>query len=172
MTFLNLPTTREDARANGSARYFTGKPCRNGHVSPRRVTDGVCIGCSQQKNRKDSARMAEYNRQYRATRAEKIKRAMREYYLKNRALYYSFNRLRRAQRRCAQPAWVDTKAVSSFYQQAMRLSSEHGIKYHVDHIIPLRGKNVCGLHVPWNLRIIPASENLSKGNKFQQGVDY
>lgn len=165
MISLGLPKSRAEARAAGSARYFTGKPCRHGHTAPRRVTDTVCVACGQDKHKNNLARKLEYARQYRRANSEKIREAMKAYYENNKHLFYSFNRLRRAQTRQAQPTWVDTRAVADFYRRAIELSSLRGIKYHVDHIVPLRGKNVCGLHVPWNLQVIPASENLSKSNK-------
>lgn len=55
--------------------------------------------------------------------------------------------------------------IEMFYQQAIYLTEVTGIKWHVDHIIPLQGKNVCGLHVPQNLRVITKKENESKGNR-------
>lgn len=77
----------------------------------------------------------------------------------------AYSSLRRAQEMRATPAWADLKAIEAFYAEARRLTEETGIPHHVDHIIPLRGKTVCGLHVESNLRVIPAEENLRKRNR-------
>ena len=78
----------------------------------------------------------------------------------------------RAAKRQATPKWL-TKDHKTFieiqYQMAKLLEDRMGVEYHVDHIHPLQNESVCGLHVPWNLRVIPALENISKGNKLIGG---
>lgn len=66
----------------------------------------------------------------------------------------------------ASPAWRDRKAIKAIYAEAKRKTKETGIVHHVDHIYPLQGEMACGLHVHWNLRVIPAAENCSKGSDF------
>lgn len=76
----------------------------------------------------------------------------------------------RAQKRQATPLWLTPlhlQQIDIFYDAAARLTKEFGRKMHVDHIVPLNGKNICGLHVPWNLQVLFSEENLKKSNSLQ-----
>lgn len=117
-----------------------------------------------------------------ASKKEEIKKKVSEHYFNNKELYrkrnleylarnphkvafYSSNR--RAAERRAKPSWLtddDISIIDSLYSLCKIYSSVFG-ECHVDHIVPLRGKNVCGLHVPSNLQILPKQENLKKSNK-------
>jgi hypothetical protein len=78
--------------------------------------------------------------------------------------------IRRAKKLQASPEWLskeDKRTIEGFYIMAQRLSDCTGIPHHVDHIHPLNGRMSRGLHVPWNLQVIPAQLNMSKGNKLE-----
>jgi hypothetical protein len=69
----------------------------------------------------------------------------------------------------AAPSWLTAQhwqSIDAFYAAAATLTDMLPDQYEVDHIVPLHGSNVCGLHVPWNLQILTRSENASKGNRF------
>jgi hypothetical protein len=64
----------------------------------------------------------------------------------------------------ATPAWADMKKIRAVYRAAAKLTKETGIPHHVDHMVPLNSKLVCGLHVENNLQVLPWIENLKKWN--------
>ena len=72
---------------------------------------------------------------------------------------------RRASKLKATPEWADMKKIAGVYTGAKMLEDLLGLKFHVDHIIPLQGENVCGLHIWENLQVLEASLNIKKGNK-------
>lgn len=72
-------------------------------------------------------------------------------------------------RQMATPKWlsaVHKLAIKEIYKNCKELTKTTGIKHHVDHIVPLKGKTVSGLHVPWNLQILIATENCKKKNYY------
>lgn len=73
---------------------------------------------------------------------------------------------RRALKINATSSWADKKKLKVIYSDCMMKSQSTGVAHEVDHIVPLKGKNVCGLHNEFNLRIVTASENRAKSNKF------
>jgi hypothetical protein len=93
--------------------------------------------------------------------------ANKDYYLKknrkhylNNKLYYNLKSLHRRKEIVNRiPKWANLEKIREIYKNRKK-------GYHVDHIIPLQGKNVCGLHVENNLQYLKARDNLSKGNNF------
>lgn len=192
----NLPKSRKEALAIGATHYFTGEPCKHGHIAPRK-TKGACVECLKVEWAKGNATRAEYFKQY--NQSEAGQRAKRKYYeknkdmviakaqqrspeerrfhkkaykLKNPDLYRAFTRSRRRKHRLATPKWLsaeDKRAMRQMYIDAMTVTRVTGTPYVVDHIIPLNGESVSGLHVPWNLRVMTREENLKKSNKLVDG---
>lgn len=92
-----------------------------------------------------------------------------DHYKKNAEYYKIKASFRKDSVRQATPKCLTEGHKSSIieiYRHAHDCSVVTGEKYHVDHIVPLRGEQVCGLHVPWNLQVLPAKVNLVKSNSF------
>lgn len=76
---------------------------------------------------------------------------------------------RRAGINKATPAWADRAAIRAIFERARQVSNETGVPHEVDHVVPLNGRTVSGLHVHWNLMVIPAAANRAKSNRFGDG---
>ena len=86
--------------------------------------------------------------------------------LKHHAQALADGAIRRSSLVNATPIWADKKEIKKIYEDCIRISQSTGIKYEVDHVIPLNGSIVTGLHIASNLQIIQATKNRSKSNKY------
>ena len=109
------------------------------------------------------------NAEYRKNNPEKVAQIGKNYRLKNLAIVNARNRARRAAKNNRTPIWltdIDHERIKNEYKLAYILSKVTGQKWEVDHVIPLQGEFVSGLHVPSNLRAILAFDNRSKHNRY------
>lgn len=118
----------------------------------------------------DPDRFKARTRAYFAANTEAMKRAQVEYEKtpKCRAYRIAYDRIRDARVSASTPVWVKPAAFAPLYAAARKATEVMGEPHHVDHIIPIRHPLVCGLNVPWNLRVLPAMDNHEKGNKLHQ----
>lgn len=116
---------------------------------------------------KYEAERGKYQARYKENR-EKISKRNQAWQKSNHDKKNAITAKRRARKLKAIPEWMtkrDFAAIEEWYRIAKDLQWLSEEPLQVDHIIPLQGKEVCGLHVPWNLQVLPASENFSKGNR-------
>jgi hypothetical protein len=166
---------------------FKGKICnkcglfKNKYHRDNSKKDGFCTICSDCKT--------DTSRKWFRNNIEKSKQASSLWYNKNKnrediiaqratnSLRWRVNNphlnsekeaRRRAKKLLATPPWLTDGHIAHIkriYKLCAIVTEATLIQYHVDHILPLQGKEICGLHVPWNLRVIPAKDNISKGNR-------
>lgn len=187
----------KEACRNGAMRYRTNKPCRKGHNDFRWTSSRNCVSCVKERVARNTIDIKFRQAEWYAKNKELVNEAGKRWYRENResviertSTWALNNRdrcnqysskwtknnpakrrakvgRRRATMKHASPVWADKAAIARIYTEAHRIQKETGIPHHVDHIIPLHHKAVCGLHVPGNLQIITALENVRKTNKFQ-----
>lgn len=177
---------RELARRAGEPYYFTGRPCKHGHIAKRHTVDASCVECrwvfkegyreeaaQYARDRRASmtpdekaeydARQAEYRRNERLRNPEGVRARERVHGRLKRQRYPERKlaevRARQAAKMQRTPPWADLQVIRDFYENCPE-------GHEVDHIVPLRGKTVSGLHVIDNLQYLPKQDNRLKGNRF------
>lgn len=187
----NSAISRSEAPALGLKEFYDGNPCVRGHTTPRNTKYGYCIECYRAQQRAyraaDPERYSKYHRDWydrnrksprktltpeqqaesKARRREKQRENNRKWMHANRDYRLAQTKARKAQKKSNVPKWLtldEKKQIAAIYRKARDYTDITGVEYEVDHIIPLRGGVVCGLHAPWNLQVLTREANLRKGN--------
>lgn len=169
-----LPTSFREAKSKGSTRYFTGQPCKRGHVAERKTSNRDCIAChnalrSDYTGKTDGAKAKVSAKRYRERKgrewqANRIAEWRRANPDKRKAIASS----RRARKLNQMPPDATLEAIAAIYADVPGIEDLLGEKCHVDHYVPLAAG---GLHHEDNLRIVTERHNLTKGSKVP-GVDW
>ena len=170
MNIVSLKTAKELK----TTRYFTGEPCKYGHIAERIVSNRRCSECLKTLLKEYTEINKEKAVASRRLWASKNREKDNSYYSKwrknNKGHVNSLNRKRQAAKLQRTPKWLtdfDTLKIQCIYSIAAMLTRVNNEPWHVDHILPLQGELVSGLHVPSNLQPMRGIENSSKSNFYE-----
>lgn len=160
----NLSSEVAEAIRTGAKRYSNGKPCLRGHVAERQLSNNACVVCERERGRTTEAKQRV--KQFHENNRESVRGRKRAWFrslpIEKKARHYALCAGYAERVKRATPKWADMGAITTMYQQAKRLGLE------VDHVVPLQGKNVCGLHVENNLQHLTMEANRRKNNRFEE----
>lgn len=194
--------TRSEALAAGLSVYWTGVPCKHGHLANRYVRNWTCVVCHATKaaeflpkwtaknpekikqyvekyaakkaitnkiwNQQNREKCNQYAKNWHANNKAKSNVASKDWRKRNRDVMNALKMARHADILKRTPKWLSSDEkwmMKQAYEIAKVRTEMTGLAWHVDHVLPLRGKFVSGLHVPSNLQVIPAIDNLKKSNQ-------
>lgn len=186
--------SRKTAQSLGLNRYYTGQPCKRGHLAERTTCNWRCVVCEQTYREEHRIEATKYSNQYRKDNTNKIKTTKTEWRKNNPKKWKEYNAKfrennpeyhkqyrkdnpgiiiaaklrRRVAEKQARPSWYESEQILILYRKRDELAELWDVDLQVDHVIPLRGVDVCGLHCWENLQIIEAKLNQIKSNKFEE----
>lgn len=160
---------KDQVAIDNAIRYVINKEQVIERVIKYRRANKDKIAVLKARYREDNKdEIAEKQAKYRLDNKERLASYQAEYRRVNKDKINAKNAKRHATKLNAVPSWltsVELEQIKELYTIAQMFRLYTGQEYHVDHIIPLQGKLVCGLHVPWNLQVLLATENRNKSNK-------
>ncbi len=190
---VNFIISRNEAKDLGLLHYFTGKPCKRNHIAKRYCRNCECCECAKlsvnsyyKKNSKErnyykdnkerlkeqykkyvlinKDHIDEMNKIWKKNNPDKVKLSRKKTKQNNKGVVNYHNQLRRIKKLQATPQWINLEDIKQIYKNCPD-------NFHIDHIIPLQGKLICGLHFADNLQYLSEKENTSKGNKFTPYIE-
>ena len=196
MDYTEYPKSLSEAQRLGEKFYFTGKPCKEGHLEPRYTSSAECVICRRAKStarhnekrdeileqgrirgkekyhgdEKYRLKILEWQKQYREENRELRRESQRRYVENNKEKVKVGAIKYYYKRKKAVNAYSSDELTEFAFSEARELCNLRkevtGFDWEVDHVVPLISKKVCGLHKWTNFAVIPASVNRSKQNTY------